>query len=114
MPELHVLREGLTEYSYYILETIQSILIEEIPDDVKDTMLANLHFKFANINLIITDVNYKMENNITSIRISNLKKYYKDHNFSINDIETIKQILRRINNRYYALTYRRNKKNNDH
>jgi hypothetical protein len=110
MPELHILHEALIEYNCYVSKRILSTTADETPIDIKHQMLANLNFKFDKISFIIEEISGKIQNNITRISLPDLKIIYSEYEVDTNDICSIKKILRRINNRYYALRYRHRKK----
>ncbi len=110
MPELHVLHKGLTEYNEDVLHCIKKVETDENKTYLNINILANLRYTFDKINLIIGEINSKIENNITSIKISELKKYYRDYDISIDNINAIKKHIRCINNRHYAKKSRDKKK----
>ena len=111
MPELKILREALTEYKNNILDNIDFVRKEHIAEDIKKIELADLNFTYDKIDFIIAEIS-QIVDETTHIRLGELKQYYRDYELSEYDINNIKTILRRMNNRNYAMKARYKKKLN--
>ena len=111
MPELKILRETLNEYKNNILDNINFVRQEHIAEDIKKIELADLNFTYDKIDFIIVEIS-QIVDETTHITLGELKQYYRDYELSEYDINNIKTILRRMNNRNYAMKARYKKKLN--
>ncbi len=103
MPCLNILLEALT---FYMKIVTCKIYILEKSTTIDLLKIAHLRFTYDKIELLINDIDKSCE----IVNVNSLKNYYKDYDIDSEDIEQIKTIIRRINNRHYAKKSRDKKK----
>ena len=102
MPSLNIILEALT--SYKNLVTYKIGILENSTLDY--LLIAHLKYTYDKIELLINDIDKSFD----IIKLNNLKTYYEEYDINSEDIEQIKTIIRRINNRHYAKKSRDKKK----